>query len=147
MTVRESHLLDLRPDTDQTTRHGKVEVVLLGQQALDARKDGNAARLSLLVLCDDSRPDLDLLSELEDTGQDGSTGDASLELVDLCSRLVDVEGSDDDQTRCGCEISDGDGDVLDDVLCHCVDVVPQLGRDGDDRCAVGDGACRAGTGR
>lgn len=101
-------------------------------QGDDAREDGFAAITALCVLSDDAGADLDLLAEAEDAGEDGATGDAALELVDLCAGLVDVEGTDDDQAGVGGEVAIGDRDALDDVLVDGIDVVLELGRYGDD---------------
>ena len=102
-------------------------------QGDDAREDGLAAITALRVLGDDARTDLDLLAEAQDTRQDRPTGDTTLELVDLSTGLVDVEGSDNDEAGFGDEVSDGDGDALDDVFVDGVDIILQLRGYGDDR--------------
>lgn len=140
-----SNPLNLRSNTDQTTWNGKVEVVLFCEERDDPAEDGLAFCPSLAVLDHDARPDLNLLAHLEDTRENRSTGDTALQLVNFGTWLVDVEGSDDDESRGRREVSDRNGDVLDNVLCHRVDVVPQLGRDGDDRRVAGDGTCEEGT--
>lgn len=42
----------------------------------------------------------------------------------------------------GDEVSDGDGNLLDDVFTHHLDVVLQLGGDGNDGGALGNRSCR-----
>lgn len=79
-------------------------------------------------------------THLEDTLQERATGDTALELVHLGTRLVDVERADDDEFRRRRKVAHGDRDLVDDELDEGVDVVPQLGRDGHDGRAVGDGA-------
>ena len=101
-------------------------------QGHDPAEDRFALVTSLCVLRDDARPDLHFLAKPEHAGKDGATGDAALELVDLRTRLVHVEGTDDDQAGVGSEVAHGDGDTLDDVLIHGVDVVFELSGDGDD---------------
>ena len=49
-----------------------------------------------------------------------------------------------DEPGLGGEIPHWDGDHLDDVLTHHLDVVLELGRDGDDGCSLGHCACREG---
>lgn len=63
----------------------------------DAREDGLAAVASLCILGHNTRPNLNLLPEAENTGEDGTTRDTALELVDLRTRLIDIEGTDNDQ--------------------------------------------------
>lgn len=132
--------VDAGADTDQTTGDGELEVVVLGKQRDDSREDGLALDLALAVLGDDARADLDLVAELQHTGQDGATGDTALELVNLGTGLVDVEGADDDHVGLCGEVADGDGDLGDELLADGVDVELELGGDGDDGRAVGDGA-------
>ena len=83
----------------------------------------------------------------QDTLQQTATGDSTLEVLHLRSGLVDVERANDDQFRARLEVADGDGDLVDDVLDEGVDVVPQLGRDRDDRRRVGDSALDKGEDR
>ncbi len=71
-----------------------------------------------LVLGDESRPDLDLHSDLEDPLEDGPAGDAALQVVYLGAGLVHVEGADDDEVWLGSEVADRDGNLLLDVLAH-----------------------------
>lgn len=132
--------VDAGTDTDETTGDGKLQVVVLGEQRDDSREDGLALDLALAVLGHDAGPDLDLVAQLQDTGQDGATSNTALELVDLGAGLVDVEGSDDDHVGLCGEVADGDGDLGDELLADGVDVELELGGDGDDGRAVGDGA-------
>lgn len=97
--------------------------------------------LALVVLGDDTRSDFDLLSELEHTGQNGTTSNTSLELVHLGTRLVDIERSDDDQSRGRGKVADRYGNTLDNVLVHRVNVVLELRRDGNDWRAIRNGTC------
>ena len=118
--------VDARADTDEATGHGEVEQVVLGVQGHDAAEDGLAAVAARSVLGDYAWPDLDLLPEVEDAGEDGAASNATLEVVNLRAGLVDVEGTDDDQSWVGREVAHGDGDPLHDVLVYGVDVVLQL---------------------
>ena len=131
--------VDAGTHTNQTTGNGELEVVVLGEQGDDAREDGATLDLAVLVLGDETGTDLDLVVELEHTGQDGATSDTTLEVLDLGTGLVDVEGTDDDHVRRGGEVAHGDGNVGDEMLVDGIDVVLELGGDGDDGGAVGDG--------
>ncbi len=88
--------------------------------------------LALGVFAHDTWTYFDLLAKPKSTRQDGTTGNATLEFVDFGTGFVDIEGTDDDQFGVGGEVTDGYGDALDDVLVHGVDVVFELGGDGDD---------------
>ena len=50
--------------TDETARHGELQIVLLGVQAENARLDRSAAELALRVLGDHARSHFDLLANL-----------------------------------------------------------------------------------
>ena len=124
--------IDTRTDADETSGDGVLEIVGFGVEGDDAAEDGLALEGALLVAGDDAGADLDLVAELEDTVEDTATGDTALELVDLGTGLVDVEGSDDDHVRVKGEVSRGDGDGVDDGVENGVDVELELGRNGDD---------------
>lgn len=98
----------------------------------DLAKDRVTSISSRVVLCHDTWPDLDFLPQVEDTGEDRSTGDTSFQVVDFGSRFVNVKGTDDDEARVRGEISDRDRDAFDDVFVDGVDVVFQLGTYGHD---------------
>ena len=102
-------------------------MVALGVQRDDLAKYRFRTVSSRVVLGHDAWPDLDFSPEVEDTGEDGATGDTSSQVVDFGSRFVDVKGTDDNEVRVRGEISDRDGDAF-----HGdgVDVVLQLGRYG-----------------
>jgi hypothetical protein len=77
-------------------------------------------------------------THLEHSAQDTSSCYTSLQLVHGRTGLVDVERSNHDQPRVGLEIVLGNGNLGADVFVNGVDVVFQLGRDGDDGCVSGD---------
>jgi hypothetical protein len=122
-----------RVHTDKTTRDGKLQVVGLGKESDDSAEDGLAHDLTLLVSGDDTRSDLNLVAQSQHTGQDGTTSNASLQIIDLGTGLVDVERSDNDHVRGSGEISHGDGDLVDQGLVDSVNVELELGRDRDNR--------------
>jgi len=103
-------------DTDQATGHGEREVIGLCVQRDDPAKDRFASVSSRTVLGHDSWPDLDLLTEVEHTGEDRTTCDAAFQFVYFGSRFIHVKGTDDDEAWVGSEISDRDGDPFDDVF-------------------------------
>lgn len=91
--------------TNETSGNGELEVVVLGEQRHHPGVDGLRLDLALLVLGDDTWPDLDLVAELENTSENRTTGNTTLQLLDLGSGLVDVEGTDDDHVRLGREVA------------------------------------------
>ena len=125
---------------DEAAGDGEAEIVVLCEQADNTREDGTADCLAFGVFLDDAGSDLDLVAEFENAGQDGAAGDATFEVLDLGAGFVDVEGADDDHMWSSLEVADGDGDFGDEGFVDGVDVVFQLGGDGDDGAAVGDGA-------
>lgn len=86
------------------------------------------------------RHDTTRKTHLEDTLEERTTGDTALELVHLGTGLVDVKRANDDELGRRRKVAHGDRDLVDDELDERVNVVPQLGRDGDDGRPVGDGA-------
>jgi hypothetical protein len=63
--------VDLSSDSDESSRDGEPEVVVLGEEGDDLGEDGRADELSVRVLVDETRADLDLLLELEsDEGEE-----------------------------------------------------------------------------
>lgn len=127
-------------DTDQTTGHGELERVVFGEERDDAREDGLALDLAFVVFADDTGTDFDLVAELQDTSEDGATGDTTLELVNLGTRLVDVEGTDDNEVWVILEVAHRDRDLRNKHLVDSVDVELKLGGDRDDGGVVGDRA-------
>jgi hypothetical protein len=79
-------------------------------------------------------------THLENTLQQRTTSNTTLQLLHLRSRLVNVERTDNNQLRGRREIANRDRNLVNDVLDERVNVVPQLRRDGNDRSAVGYGA-------
>ena len=110
-----------------------MQLVGLGVQTDNSAEDGFTLVPSLSILGDDTWPDLDLLTKTEDTSQNGTTGDTTLELIDFGTGLVDVERTNDNKFGVGSEVTDGNGDSLDDVFVNSVDVVFQLGGDRNNR--------------
>ena len=101
-----------RAPTDQSSRHGVLEVVLFRKQRDDARQDGLTPQIAVLVLRHDARPHLHFLSDLttqvqgqlnltngcsgrsknlEDSFHDASSSDASFQVLDLASGLIYIE--------------------------------------------------------
>lgn len=52
---------------------------------------------ALCVLRDDAGTNLDLLAKTERARKDRATSDTTLEIINLCTRFVDVEGTNDDE--------------------------------------------------
>ncbi|KAI6772529.1 hypothetical protein HG530_003487 [Fusarium avenaceum] len=119
-------------DTNETTRNGVLEIVGLGVEGDDSAEDGSALEGTAVVSGDDTRSDLDLVTQLNDTMENGTTSNTTLEVVDLRTRFVDIERSNDDHVRVNAEISGRDGDGVDNGLVDGIDVELELSRDGDD---------------
>lgn len=132
--------VDLGADTNQATGHGVLEVVALRVEGDDAAEEGGALEGAAVVARDDAGADLDLVSQLEDAVQDTAAGNAALEIVNLGTGLVDVEGTDDDHARLHGQVADGHGDGVDNGVEHGIDVDLELGRDGDHGRLFGHGA-------
>ena len=129
--------VDSSSNTNQTTRDSELEVVVLREERHNPGEDGTALDLALLVLGDKTRTDLNLITQLEHTSQDRTTSNTTLQLINLRTGLVHIEGPDDHHVRRGGEITERNGDVRDQVFVNGIDVVLQLSRDGDDRRTVG----------
>ena len=111
-------------------------------QRHDLAKDRLALVPALAILRHNTRPDLDLLDKAQDTLEDRASRDTTLELVNLGTGLVDIEGADNDEAGFRGEVTDGDGHVFHNILIDGVNVVLELGRDGDNRRVFGNSACR-----
>mmetsp|Transcript_21621 Transcript_21621/g.47063 ORF Transcript_21621/g.47063 Transcript_21621/m.47063 type:complete len:439 (+) Transcript_21621:259-1575(+) len=134
--------VDLGADADEAAGHRELEVVRLGREGDDLRSDGLAGRDVVLgVPLDDAGPNLDVIPYLEDTSEDGSASNTTLQLIDLFAGSVHVEGSNDDHGGVGSEISGRDGNLSAQVLTDDVQVVLEHSTNGDDRSAVGRCAC------
>lgn len=101
-------------------------------QRNDTTEDRFTPVSSRAVLRDDPGAYLHFLTNVEDSCEDRTTGYTAFELVHLRSWLIHVERSDDDEAWVGCKVPHGDGNALDDVLYHSVNIVLQLRRYGDD---------------
>ena len=83
--------IDFGPDTNQSARDGKLEVIALGVQRDDPTKDRFAFVSTLRVLRNDARSNLNLLTESQNTSKDRATSNAAFQVVDLGTRFIDVE--------------------------------------------------------
>src|SRR5690554_2468879 len=77
---------------------------------------------------------------LQHSAEDGTSSNTASQAVDLCTGLVDIKGTNDDQTRVRRKVTDRDGDALDNIFVDGIDVVLELGRDRDNGCRVGNGS-------
>ena len=87
--------VDEGTDTDKTTGNSELERVLLGEERLDTGVNGAALDLAILVLGDKTGTDLNLVVKLDDTVQDGTTSNTTLQLINLRTGLVNIEGTND----------------------------------------------------
>mmetsp|Transcript_22709 Transcript_22709/g.45907 ORF Transcript_22709/g.45907 Transcript_22709/m.45907 type:complete len:498 (+) Transcript_22709:283-1776(+) len=132
--------VDLGADADEAAWHGVLELVVFGEERHNAREDGCAHHLALRVLLHNPRADLNLRVTLEHTAQDRASRHAPAQVHHLLAGLVDVEGADDDHARVRGEVAHRHRDHLCHVLGDDVDVVAELGGDGDDGGLLGDSA-------
>ena len=109
-----------------------MQVVALCMQRHDPGENGFAPVATLGILGDDSRANFNFLPEAQDTGEDRTASNTALELFDLRTGLVDVERTNDNKLRVGREVTNGDGDALDNVFVYGIDVVFELGGYRDD---------------
>lgn len=130
--------VDAGTDTDQAAGHGVLEVVGLGVKRDDSAEDRRALEGTRIVSRNDARSDLDLIAQLDDTVENTATSDTTLQVVDLGTRLVDVERSNDNHVRVHGEVSGGNRDGVDNGLVDGVDVELELSRNGDDRRLAGN---------
>ena len=88
---------------------------------------------------DKSGTDFDLLADLEDTLENRTTSDTTLQVLDLSTWLVDIERSNDNHPWVGGEVVVWWGDVAE-RFNNGVDVESELSRDGDDGRESGSGS-------
>lgn len=131
--------VDAGSDTDETTGDGVLEVVGLGVERDDATEDGCALESTVVVTGDDTRANLDLVAELDNTVEDTATSNTTLEVVDLSTRLVDIERTNDNHVGVKGEIPRRNGNGVDNSLVDGVDVELELGGDGNDGRLASDG--------
>lgn len=124
--------IDAGADTNQTTGDGILEIVGLRVQGDDATEDGLALKCALVVTSDNTGSDLDLVTQLQHTVENTATGDTTLKLVNLGTRLVDVKRSNDNHVRIQREVSWGNGDGIDNGIEDGINVELELSRDGND---------------
>lgn len=127
-------------NTNKATRNSELKRVALSEEGLDTGENGAALNLAVLVLGDQTGADLDLVVDLDDTGENGATGNTTLQLINLGTGLVNVEASNDHHVGQSGEIADGNRDVRHEVLVDGIDVVLELGGDGDNWRVIGDGS-------
>lgn len=77
-----------RPDADEASGDGVLQLVALRQQRQDAREDGRAAHVACRVARDDARPDLDLVALAQDAlWLENGRGEGSGRLVAPATRM------------------------------------------------------------
>lgn len=126
-------------NTNQATGNGVLEIVGLRVERHNAREDGSALDGTAVVTRDNTGTDLDLVAELDDTVEDRTTSNTTLEVVNLSTGLVDVKGTDDNHVGVHGEVSQRDRDGVNNGLVDGVNVELELGRDGDDGRLSGNG--------
>ena len=125
---------------NQTAWDGVHQLVEVGLQrhdhALDLSPGGLACPLRLGYF---ARSDGDLVTDLQTALENGAASDAALEGFGVLTRLVHVEGANDNHVGRHGELTGRDWDAAD-IVDHDVDVVAQHGRDGDNRNGDASGA-------
>lgn len=132
--------VDSGTDTDETTGNGVLEIVGLGVERNDSAEDGGTLEGTAVITGHDTRSDLNLVTQLDNTVKDRTTSNTTLEVIDLSTGLVDVEGSNDDHVRVHAEVTGRNGDSVDDGLVDGINVELELSRDGDDGRLSSNGA-------
>ena len=84
------------------------------------------------------RSNRDLIADLEHTLQDGSSSDTALQVLGLLTRLVDIEGPNDDHLWWGHKVSHWQWDPAE-VVDNGLDVVAHLRRDWEDWSSLSHG--------
>lgn len=83
--------VDLGSNTNQSTWDSKLQVVTLGVQRDNSTEDGFAFVPTLCVLRYDTRSNLNLLTEPQDTGEDRAASDTTLQVVNFGTGFIDIE--------------------------------------------------------
>ena len=122
--------------TNETTRNSKFEVVVLGEKRHYPAEDRSALDLALVILADNTWTDLDLVTELQDTSQDTTTSNTSLQLLNLSTWLVDIERTDNNHVWSGSEVARRDWDLCDQVFVDRINVELELCRDWNDGATI-----------
>lgn len=123
--------VDASTNTDETTGDGVLEIVGLGVERYNTREDGSALNGALVIASNDTGADFDLIAKLDDTVQNRTTSNTALEVINLSTGLVDIEGSDDNHLRLHGEVSQRDGDGVNNGLVDGINVELELGGNGD----------------
>lgn len=124
--------VDAGTNTDETTRDGVLEVVGLGVERDDTREDGSALNGTLVIAGHDTGADLNLIAKLDDTVQNRTTSNTALEVINLSTRLVDVEGSNNDHLGLHSKVSQRDRDGVNNGLVDGIDIELELGGNRND---------------
>mmetsp|Transcript_87480 Transcript_87480/g.245616 ORF Transcript_87480/g.245616 Transcript_87480/m.245616 type:complete len:297 (+) Transcript_87480:2-892(+) len=88
--------VDFGANADQAAGDCELQRIVLRRQGHDSRTDWPADHRPRGVFANNARPDLDLVADLQDALEDGTTCDATLELFHLFARLVHIERTDND---------------------------------------------------
>jgi len=83
--------VDFGTNTNQSTWDGKLEMVALGMQRDNPAKDRFAFVPTLRVLRNDTGPNLNLLTEPQNTSEDRATSNTTFQIVNFGTGFVDVE--------------------------------------------------------
>lgn len=107
-------------------------MVALCVQRDNATENGLAPIATGAVFRHDTWADLDFQPQIENPSKNGSTSDTALEVLDFGTWFVHVEGTDDDEAWIRSEIANRNRNPLDNVFIDSIDVILELGRDGND---------------
>jgi hypothetical protein len=94
--------------------------------------------LAILVLGNQTGADFNFVVELDDTVENGATRNTTLQLINLGTGLVNIERTNDHKVGSRCEVTNRNRDVRHEVLVDSIDVVLELGGDGDNGRVIGD---------
>jgi hypothetical protein len=114
-------------------------VIFVGFHRGNLREDLAPGGLAgLRVLTDDAWANFNFVTDFQDSFEDSTACNTSLEGVGILTWLVDVEGTDNYEDGRRDKVPKGDRDTAD-VVHYYVDVVLKLSRDWDDRSVLGHG--------
>lgn len=110
-------------DTNESTGNSKLEKVILRMKRHNSAENGLAFVPALIVLGNDTWSNFNFLPQPQNTSQDRSTSDTSLEIVDFSTWLVDIERTDNNQPGIGGEVTNRNRNSFHDVFIDSINVV------------------------
>lgn len=127
-----------QPHPNQPPRHRIQQTIIFRQQRHNPTPNGRTLQIAVAILPQMPRSNLHLHAHTQHPLYNTPPNHPTLKFVDRAPRFIHVETPYNDHFGWGFEVSRGHGDFVD-GLADCVDVVLQLGGDGDDGGVFADG--------